>query len=188
MRIQLGLVLCVVAAASVSARAEDQPKKHSPPSEKITAKTKLTVTSSAFQDNGPIPAEYTCDGADKSPPLSWSKVPAGTKSIAILVEDPDAPGGTFTHWMVTDLPPTTTSLAAATALPQGAMAAKNSKGDKKYTGPCPPSGMHHFHFHVYALDMTIPEAGSKAELLATIDGHVLAEGELVGTYEKRGNR
>ncbi len=189
MRTQLGLLLSVLVLGSTSVRADnDQAKKHSPPSERITAKDKLTVTSTAFQDNGAIPAEYTCDGAEKSPPLSWSKVPAGTKSIAILVEDPDAPKGTFTHWLVTDIPPTTTSLAAGSALPSGAMAMKNSKGDKKYAGPCPPSGTHHYHFHVYALDSKIANADSKSQLLASMDGHVLAEGELVGTYEKRGNR
>lgn len=161
-------------------------KKHSPPSEKLTAKQKLTVTSSAFEDNGAIPQEYTCDGAQKSPPLSWSKVPDGTKSVAILVEDPDAPKGTFTHWMVSDLPPTTTSLAANSALPEGAVAMKNSKGDKKYAGPCPPSGTHHYHFKVFALDTTLPNSiDSKSKMLASMEGHVLAEGELVGTYAKR---
>ena len=178
-----------MALGTVSARADNEhAKKHSPPSERITSKNKLTLTSSAFGNNGAIPQEYTCDGGDKSPQLSWSKVPAGTKSISILVEDPDAPNGTFTHWMVTGLPPTTTSLAAGTALPEGAMAMKNGKGDKKYMGPCPPSGTHHYHFKVYALDIPAIQADSKSQLLATMDGHVLAEGELVGTYEKRGNR
>src|SRR5260370_127745 len=97
----------------------------------------MSVTSSAFESGAAIPSEYTCDRGEKTPPLSWSNVPTGTKSIAILVDDPDAPNGTFTHWMVTNIPPSQTSLSAGGSLPQGAMAAKNGKGTTGYAAPCP---------------------------------------------------
>jgi Raf kinase inhibitor-like YbhB/YbcL family protein len=156
------------------------------PTGAVAAKGSLTVTSSAFKANEAIPSEYTCDGAEKSPPLSWSNVPAGAKSIAILVDDPDAPMGTFTHWIVTNIPPSETSLSAAGSLPQGATSAKNDKGASGYAGPCPPSGKHHYHFHVYALDTTIAKPSGRAAFLKAIDGHVLADGELVATYERQG--
>lgn len=142
----------------------------------------LTVTSTAFEAGKAIPAEYTCDGGEKTPPLSWSNVPAQAKSIAILVEDPDAPKGTFTHWMVTNIPPTETSLSENGSLPQGAVAAKNDKGATGYAGPCPPSGTHHYHFRVFALDKTLAHTTSRAEFLHAIKGHVLAQGDLMGTY------
>lgn len=146
---------------------------------------KLTVTSDAFKANEAIPSEYTCDGAEKTPSLSWSNVPSDAKSIAILVEDPDAPKGTFTHWMVTNIPPTETSLSSSGTLPQGATAAKNDKGATGYAGPCPPTGTHHYHFRVYALDKTIAEPTSRADFMKEIKGHVVAQGELVGTYMRQ---
>ena len=145
----------------------------------------LTVTSSAFTNNEAIPAEYTCDGSEMSPPLAWSKVPADTKSIAILVEDPDAPKGTFTHWLVTNIAPTTTELAKEANLPTGAVAMKNGKGATGYAGPCPPTGTHHYHFRVFALDEAKVKATTRAAFLTEIKNHTLASGELVGTYEKR---
>lgn len=148
----------------------------------------LKVTSTAFSENGAIPKDHTCDGRDISPPLSWSGVPKDAKSIAVLVDDPDAPKGTFTHWLVTGIPPTTTSLPAGGALPERAVAAKNDMGRSGYAGPCPPSGRHHYHFHVYALDLPLHKAMSRTELQAAIRGHVLAEGELVGTYQRHASR
>jgi Raf kinase inhibitor-like YbhB/YbcL family protein len=144
----------------------------------------LVVRSSAFGDGEPIPAEYTCDGQNASPPLSWSRVPVATKSIAILVDDPDAPKGTFTHWLVTGVPPTTTSLDKGARLPAGAHAMKNDSGTTGYTGPCPPSGRHRYELRVYALDVPSVNATNRAELASAIKGHVLATGELVGTYER----
>jgi len=148
------------------------------------ANKSLTVTSDAFQANQAIPSEYTCDGAQQTPPLSWSGVPGEAKSIAILVEDPDAPKGTFAHWIVTNIPPHETSLSANGSLPQGAVAAKNDKGATGYAAPCPPSGTHHYHFRVYALDRTIPQPASRAAFMKEIKGHVLAQGDLVGTYSR----
>jgi Raf kinase inhibitor-like YbhB/YbcL family protein len=148
-------------------------------------KTTLTVTSTAFQADSSIPSQYACDGAGESPPLSWSNVPADAKSIAILAEDPNAPKGTFTHWLVTNIPPSETSLSAGGSLPTGAAAMRNSKGTMGYTPPCPPSGTHHYRFHVYALDKTLAKPASRDAFMKEIKGHVLAEGELVGTYQKQ---
>jgi hypothetical protein len=146
---------------------------------------KLTVTSDAFKANEAIPSEYTCDGTEKTPSLSWSNAPGDAKSIAILADDPDAPKGTFTHWMVTNIPPTETSLSTDGALPQGAVAAKNDKGATGYAGPCPPAGTHHYHFRVYALDSTIAQPTTRADFMKEIKGHVLAQGDLVGTYTRQ---
>lgn len=152
---------------------------------KATAKpTALKVTSTAFTNNGAIPADYTCDGAQTTPPLSWSNVPKNARTVAVLVEDPDAPSGAFTHWLVTGIPATITSLSSGGALPEGAMVAKNGKGDTGYYGPCPPGGRHHYFFHVYALDTTIPGPATKEDFLSSIHGHILAEGQLIGTYQK----
>ncbi len=151
---------------------------------KRTAKTSLKVTSSAFGANGAIPPEYTCDGAQTTPPLSWSNAPKNTRAVALLIEDPDAPNGAFTHWLITGIPATITSLSSGGTLPDGAMVAKNGKGDTGYIGPCPPSGRHHYFFHVYALDTTIPGPATKEDFLSSINGHILAEGELIGTYQK----
>lgn len=174
------LFLTAVAALPAGALA-DTPSSKNPAAPERAA---LQVSSSAFAANQAIPPKYTCDGTQTSPPLSWSKVPAGTQSIAILVDDPDAPRGTFTHWLVTGISPTTTSLAAGAPLPQGAMAARNGKGEARYTGPCPPEGRHRYVFRVYALDRTVATPRSKDDFLAAIDGHVLAEGQLIGTYQK----
>ncbi|HUJ62526.1 MAG TPA: YbhB/YbcL family Raf kinase inhibitor-like protein [Kofleriaceae bacterium] len=146
---------------------------------------KLTVSSSAFDDNQPIPAEFTCDGTGNAPPISWSSVPDGTKSIAVMVEDPDAPKGTFLHWLVTDIPPTTMSLTGSTTLPDGAVAAKNDKSTMGFAAPCPTNAaMHHYHFMVYALDKTITRPTSRTAFMTAIKGHVLAQGELIGTYKR----
>jgi Raf kinase inhibitor-like YbhB/YbcL family protein len=144
----------------------------------------LDVTSTAFTMNQAIPAEYTCTGGETAPDLSWSKPPAGTRSVAVLVEDPDAPKGTVTHWLVTGIPASTTSLAKGGALPAGAVAAKNEKGKLGYMGPCPPDGVHHYHFKVFALDIAVPTPILKPAFVALIQGHVLGQGELIGTYSK----
>ena len=172
------LPLILVAALPAAALADPMKSDHASPP--------LEVTSTAFQNNAPIPAEYTCDGASTIPPLAWSHVPTAAKSIAILVEDPDAPKGTYTHWLVTGIPPTTTSLERGGQLPGGAMASKNDKGDTGFAAPCPPSGRHRYRFEVFALDIAKPRATSRADFLAAINGHIVAKGELVGTYQKRG--
>jgi Raf kinase inhibitor-like YbhB/YbcL family protein len=147
--------------------------------------TQLEVSSPAFNANQPIPAEYTCEGAGTAPALNWSTPPAGTRSVALLVEDPDAPNGTVTHWLLTDISPRMTHLAKGGATPAGAFAVNNDKGKPGYMGPCPSDGTtHHYHFHVYALDIALDQHMTHAAFASAIQGHVLAQGELVGTFEK----
>jgi Raf kinase inhibitor-like YbhB/YbcL family protein len=181
----LSLVPTVALAQQAPGAGEDKDKKEMKKDSASAEKKKLDVTSPAFQNNGAIPAEFTCEGKDVSVPLTWSKVPAGTKSVAILVEDPDAVGGAFTHWLVVGIPPMTKQIGKGATLPKGAIAAKNDKGAMGYAGPCPPTGKHEYHFRVYALDIPMDKAMSKAEFNAAIEGHVLAEGELVGSYQKK---
>src|ERR1051326_390288 len=111
--------------------------------------TKLTIGSTAFVSNGFIPEKYTCDGQNINPPIAIKNIPSGTKSLAVIVEDPDAPGGTFVHWIIWNLKPQETIFEESSA---NGIEGKNSFGYKKYDGPCPPSGTHHYHFKVYALD------------------------------------
>jgi Raf kinase inhibitor-like YbhB/YbcL family protein len=152
----------------------------------------LKVTSSAFSNNGNIPVEYTCDGRGFAPPLTWSAVPSGTKSIAVLVDDPDAPSGDFVHLAVYNLPPERRSLpteAIKSIAPGSAMqSARNSGGTVGFAPICPPSGRHHYKFEVLALDtaLQIPPASDAQAIRAATQGHVLARGELVGVYGKRG--
>lgn len=150
----------------------------------------LTVTSSAFDDGGAIPSEFTCNGKSTPPPLTWSAPPAGTKSIAVTVEDPDAPGGTFDHLAAFNLPPTQRSLppAALAALGQpgnALMSARNSAGDSGFAPICPPSGKHHYRFTVQALDtiLSLGPTSSASDVRNALSGHVLARGVLVGTYQ-----
>jgi len=146
----------------------------------------IPVASSAFADGAPIPALYTCRGDDVSPQLSWTGVPEGTAEIALVVDDPDAPRGTFTHWVLFGLAPTTTDLAegAATSLPAGGKQAKNSAGRASYMGPCPPSGTHHYRFTVYALGgpLGLDDGAGLAEALTAIEKRAVAQGRLVGLF------
>lgn len=145
----------------------------------------FALTSIAFEQGGPIPPKYSCDGDDISPPLAWDKPPAGTRSLALIMDDPDAPAGTWVHWVVFAIPP------ELLALPEGMQGSElavtvgeNSWGRSDYGGPCPPSGTHHYFFKLYALDTTLnlDKSTSKKQLLAAMDGHILAEADLMGTY------
>ncbi len=149
----------------------------------------ITITATAFAANANIPQEYTCQGSDISPELEWRGVPQGTKSLALIVDDPDAPGGVWTHWVVYNISPDTKRLvedATKKGLPQGAIQGVTSFKKNSYGGPCPPSGTHHYHFKIYALDtaITTPNLDS-AGLVKAMDGHVLAQGEMVGLYAKK---
>jgi len=155
----------------------------------------MRISSSAFQNKGSIPALYTCDDADLSPPLAWDDVPNGTKSFALIVDDPDAPDPAapkmvYVHWVLYDIPASASSLsegATAKTLPPGARQGKNDFGKSDYGGPCPPIGRHRYFHKLYALDTSLGDRGqlSKNELLAAIKDHVLAESQLVGTYERK---
>jgi Raf kinase inhibitor-like YbhB/YbcL family protein len=151
----------------------------------------LTVSSAAFAQDGQVPVMYTCDGANVSPPLSWTTPPPGTASIAILVTDPDAPSGTFIHWAAYNIPPGTRGIPAGargkTALPAGSVEGTNDMGGTGYWGPCPPGGRpHHYHFTVYALDTPLTLGGKRdgRMLGEAIEGHVLAHGEVAGIYSR----
>jgi Raf kinase inhibitor-like YbhB/YbcL family protein len=150
----------------------------------------LTVTSPAFSSGGAIPREYTCEGRSVSPPINWTAVPPDTQSIAVIADDPDAPSGTFEHFVAFNLPPAQRSLSSetATATPAKGMVARNSSGTSGFAPICPPSGVHHYRFQVMALDTTIARTtgASAADVASDINGHVLARGELVGTYQKSG--
>lgn len=148
----------------------------------------LRVTSAAFEQGGEIPGEYSCDGAGGSPPLAWSHVPPGAKSLVLFVDDPDAPrSGGFVHWVAYGIPASTAG-AEAGKPPPGATEGKNSGGSSGYTPPCPPSGQeHHYHFQVVALDFEpqLPAGKSEADVRKAIAGHVVGEGELAGRYRRR---
>ena len=153
---------------------------------------KIQLTSAAFPDGQPIPAKYTGDALDISPPLAWTNPPAGTKSFALIADDPDAPAGTWTHWVIYDLPPTATVLAEDTLkvaqLRNGAKQGLNDSKKTGYNGPAPPPGKaHRYLFKLYALNkMTgLAPNATKADLLKAMDGHVLGEGRLVGTYQRQ---
>jgi Raf kinase inhibitor-like YbhB/YbcL family protein len=144
--------------------------------------TSLGISSPAFQEGKMIPEEYTCQGKNISPPLTISHLPDKTISMVLIMDDPDAPGGGFDHWVVYDMPPT----ASIVQDYSDGIAANNGKGDAQYTGPCPPTGIHHYHFKIYALDAklgTIQNA-DKAKVLDKMKGHILASGELIGVYTK----
>lgn len=151
---------------------------------------KIQITSDAFQNGSPIPLDYTCDGEDRSPSLKWSNVPAGTQSLAILADDPDAPAGDWVHWVLYNLPPKVTELpagiAASELLAKGCVLGKTDFGSVGYGGPCPPRGVHRYFFKIYALDqkLSLETGKTKSELLQAMKGHVLAEGQLMGTYER----
>jgi len=151
----------------------------------------LTVSSSAFKEGDRIPAKYTCQGQDVSPPLAWGEPPAGTQSVALIVDDPDAPGGVFTHWVLFNIPPDSRELPEAVPiqaeLARGALQGKTDFGRIGYGGPCPPPGRpHRYQFTLYALDQPLGLEGgaSKKQLLSAMEGHILAQGQLTGTYQR----
>jgi Raf kinase inhibitor-like YbhB/YbcL family protein len=153
-------------------------------------KRSLRVTSEAFAEGGLIPAEYTCAGANVSPPLKWGDVPAETKSLALVVDDPDAPRGTWVHWVVYNLPAATkalpASIAAESELPGGGRQGRNDFGQLGYGGPCPPSGTHRYYFKLYALNVApdLPPGATKQDLLRAMYGHILDEGQLIGKFKR----
>jgi Raf kinase inhibitor-like YbhB/YbcL family protein len=186
MRALVSAILCIaVAGCGGSAPATNQAQGGTAMDDATL--TKLELTSDAFRDGQPIPAEYSCDGANHSPALSWSDPPPGTESFALVVDDPDAPSGTFRHWGAYDIPASARSIAAAQSI---GTQATNDKGTPGYTGPCPPNGhgVHHYHFKLFALDverLNLGKASKVRDVENEADKHAIAKGELVGTYERR---
>jgi Raf kinase inhibitor-like YbhB/YbcL family protein len=148
------------------------------------------LTSASFAAQESIPREYTCDGDDISPPLSWSDPPQGTQAFALICDDPDAPAGTWVHWILFNIPGDTRSLPAnipaQDRLPDGSIHGRNSWGRLDYGGPCPPSGTHRYFFKLYALDteLLLDVGAPKEHVLSGMQGHILAQVELVGTYAR----
>lgn len=146
----------------------------------------MELTSPAFSHGQPIPAKYTCDGEDVSPPLTIAGVPADAKSLALIVDDPDAPMGTWVHWIVYNISPSVQEIAEH-AVPEGSLGGTTSWGQTGYGGPCPPSGTHRYFFKLYALDAALQSAAApdKDSLERAMEGHLLAQAKLVGTYQRQ---
>ncbi len=151
----------------------------------------LVITSSAFSEGQAIPNRYTCDGPDVSPDLAWSGVPDGTVSLAMICDDPDAPMGTWVHWVLFNIPAAAGGLPAEipsdAALENGARHGTNDFSRLGYGGPCPPGGTHRYFFKLYALDavLALDSGATKAQVLEAMEGHILTEGQLMGTYSRQ---
>jgi Raf kinase inhibitor-like YbhB/YbcL family protein len=147
---------------------------------------KMKITSSAFQDGGNIPSKFTCDGSDRSPALRIEQTPVEAKSLALIVDDPDAPSRLFTHWIAWNIDPKANDIAEGGA-PSGAVQGKNDFGKAGYGGPCPPSGTHRYFFKIFALDrhLDLPAGAKRAQLDAAMKGHIIAQGELMGRYSRK---
>ena len=152
----------------------------------------IQLTSAAFTHGSAIPRAHTCEGDNTSPPLSWSGVPLERRSLALICDDPDAPRGTWVHWVLYNLPGETVELSAGMPtipeLPSGSRQGRNDSGEIGYSGPCPPPGKpHRYYFRLYALDvlLTLPHGVSKAELETAMTDHIVGQGTLMGTYQRR---
>jgi hypothetical protein len=146
---------------------------------------RMKITSSAFQQAANIPSKFSCDGPNTSPPLQISDVPTNAKSVVLIVDDPDAPTGLFTHWAVWNMSPQTSTIVEGST-PKG-VHGTNDFGKSRYGGPCPPSGTHRYYFKVFALDreLDIPVGAKRHQLDAAMKGHVIAQGELMGRYSRK---
>ena len=191
MRSNYRLMVVLVSLALIGCANRTQPATQ--PSETNSAKpekAEIKLTSAAFKDGESIPRAYTCDGVNISPPLEWSGVPKTAKTLAIVCEDPDAPAGTWVHWVLYNLPADNIGLVenlpATETLKAGGFQGKNDFGKIGYGGPCPPSGTHRYFFKIYALDSELPlKAGAtKAEVMKAMEGHILLQGQLMGTYRR----
>jgi len=149
------------------------------------AGAKMKITSSAFQQGGNIPSKSSCDGANTNPPLHISDVPPEAKSLVLIVDDPDAPSGLFTHWAVWNISPQISSIAEGNTLK--GVHGTNDFGKSGYGGPCPPSGAHRYYFKIFALDLELdlPSCAKRSQLDAAMKGHVVAQGELMGRYSRK---
>lgn len=174
----------------LSTNATDISVAQIPTKKREQTMTALAVTSTVFEHNQSIPTKYTCDGEDISPPLRWEGAPEHTKSFVLICDDPDAPMDTWVHWVVFNIPATVTSFAEGVdPTTHGASIGQNSWGTKKqgYGGPCPPSGTHRYFFKFYALDiekLDLGAAATKQDVEQAMEGHIIAQGELMGTYAR----
>jgi len=189
------IVLTVIAAFSLAACQGDKEKESETRPDVVLTEGEdtmaIAVTSPAFEDGGMIPKKYTCDGDNVSPPLHIDGVPEGARSLALIADDPDAPVGTWVHWVLYNLPPTTTdfpeNMPADEKLQDGASHGVTDFKSFGYGGPCPPSGTHRYYFKVYALDTMLDLSGrvTKADVVEAMHDHILAEGQLMGRYARQ---
>ncbi|HEV7429122.1 MAG TPA: YbhB/YbcL family Raf kinase inhibitor-like protein [Thermoanaerobaculia bacterium] len=183
--IQIAMILTLALALGCM-----NPNKKVPPpgkaSEPPPATGAMAISSPAFENGGTIPAQFTCNGAGAIPPLTFSNVPQVAHSIALEVTDPDAPNGTFTHWLVWNIPTNVTEFKGGDLIPDATIQGLNGFGTSKWGSPCPPSGVHHYVFDLYALDNTLPLTSSQGrdDFEKAIKGHVVAQAKLVGMYGK----
>ena len=180
-------ILALATGAGLAATPTD-PK----PQGKEGRRMKIQITSTAFKHGEPIPGKYSCSGADVSPPLAIQNVPKEAKSLVLILDDPDAPSGSWIHWILYGIPAQTTVIPEGTAAkataPVTALLGKNSWGKTEWGGPCPPpGGKHRYYFRLYAVDaeLSLPRGASKPDLMRAIDGHILAQGELMGTFLRK---
>lgn len=184
------LFLAVIVLSACAPSTPETPEQTMPDPLEMEDTMPIELTSSAFTQGQLIPDQYSCKGANISPALSWGEPPAGTQSIALIMDDPDAPGGTWVHWIVFNIPASARGLPEAfpsdATLPDGSMSGNSSFGGPGYGGPCPPSGTHRYFFKLYALDemLAISAGAGKGELEKAMVGHILAHGELMGTFTK----
>ena len=182
-------IIILVAAAMLLASCKDTEQNNT--KKQGEKKMDIKITSSAFKDGDMIPSKYTCDGKNISPPLQWDNVPVETKSIALICDDPDAPMGTWVHWVLFDLSPQTKQLPEAVptdeTLADGTRQGVTDFGTTGYGGPCPPGGTHRYFFKIYALDKAIDSVSviDKKELLKKMERHILAQGQLMGKYKRK---
>lgn len=179
------LALAALASCSASNHASDEANGGA--AVENATLSKLTLTSEAFKDGQTIPAQFTCDGANQSPSLRWGEPPASTKSFALVIDDPDAPTGTFRHWGVFDIPASARSIGGGQ---RAGTEVNNDFGKPGYDGPCPPKGHgpHHYHFKLFALDtdrLGLSADAKVADIENAARQHAVAEGQLIGTYERR---
>ena len=180
--------LALVALTSCGASNQSDKQANGEATVENATLTKLVLTSDAFQNGQPIPTQYTCDGADQTPTIHWSDPPGGTKSFALVIDDPDAPSGTFRHWGVFDIPASTRSLGGGGR--KVGTEVSNDFGKPGYGGPCPPHGHgpHHYHFKLFALSTEKLGLSADAKVVDVENAaqkHAIAEGEIVGTYERK---
>jgi len=190
-RFAAGTYIVTIGGETGTFTVKTAPATTTPTSTPPPERKPLELTSTVFQNNATIPTKYTCDGQDVSPALSWTQPPPGTKSFALICDDPDAPGGTWVHWVIFNIPETARELPEAvptqSQLSGGALQGSSDFGRTGYGGPCPPSGnAHHYQFTLYALDrmLTLSAGISKGQLMASIEGHILEETKLVGLYRR----
>src|SRR5712692_10384724 len=186
---RVAMLMILMSLVLLGCATRQQPVVQSPAEVKEN-KMEIKLTSAAFKEGQPIPRQYTCDGVNVSPPLEWAGVPKTARTVAIICDDPDAPAGTWVHWVLYNLPaeniglveslPTTENLKA------GGFQGQNDFGKIGYGGPCPPSGTHRYFFKIYALDSELPlKAGAtKADLEKAMEGHIVSQGQLMGTYRR----